>query len=127
MGEVERKQKVVKALKIHHHISQSHEGSCALFIPREYLCKHLEVGIFLFCLEAEGGRSPSLEEKKKTGHSNPVPSAARINIASCYRGGQGQGQDFLLRPSEQQFPSALLFDFKVEFVLYGRPISTLGA
>lgn len=66
MGEVERKRKVLKALlKIHHHISQSHEGSCALFILRKYLHEHLEAGIFLCCLEAEGGRNPPLEEKKR--------------------------------------------------------------
>lgn len=70
MGEVQRKRKVIKTLlKIHHWISQSREGSCALFSLRKYLCKHLEVSIFLCSLGAEEGRDPPgrdppLEEKK---------------------------------------------------------------
>lgn len=66
MREVERKRKVIKTLlKIHHTISQSHEGSCALFILRKYLCKHLEVSICLCSLGAEEGRDPPLEKKKR--------------------------------------------------------------
>lgn len=125
--QVKLREKVIKALKIHHCISQSHQGSCVLFVLRKYLCKHLEVSIFLCSLGAEEEKDPPLEEKRKTGESNPVTSAVRVNIAGYSRGGRGGRQDFLLSPPEQQFPSALSFNFKVEFVLYCRPISTLGA
>lgn len=61
----ERKRKIIKILlKIHDYISQSHEGSCAFFILRKYLCKHLQESIFLCSLVSEEGRHPPLEEKK---------------------------------------------------------------
>lgn len=121
-----KKRKVIKThLKINHCISQLHEQSCALFILKKYFWKHLELSIFLCSLGAVEGTSSSW--RKKPGESNPVPSAVRVNIASYYRHGWWEGQDFLLSPSEKQFPSALSFNFKVEFVLSCRLISTLGA
>jgi len=45
--------------------------------------------IFLCSWGTEEGRDPSLEEKK-TGESNPLPSAVRVNIASYYRAGGGR-------------------------------------
>lgn len=80
-------------------------------------------------LQTSGSRNFSLQfgEEREIGEWKPVPSAVTVYIASCYRSVWGGGQDFLLSLSEQQFPSALSLNFKVEFVLYCRPISTLGA
>lgn len=119
MGEVERKRKVIKTLlRIHHSISQSREGSCVLFILRKYLCKHLEVSIFLCSLGAEEGRDPPLEKKQKDWRIKFCSLCSQGKYCQPRQGWAEGGQDFLLSPSEQQFPSALSFNFKVEFVLY---------